>query len=62
MEKYIHNILEDDGPDTIECKEEYNEALINKTEVQILHETMELENNPITEIIETKIDADNLMK
>ena len=42
MEKYMHKILEDDDPDTIECKDEYNEALIHNKEVQIFHKTMEL--------------------
>ena len=37
MEQLIHTILDDDDPDIIECKNNYNEALIHNKEVQILH-------------------------
>ena len=47
----MHNILGSDEPDVIECKDEYNEALIHKKEVQILHETMEGIYNPIKKIM-----------
>ena len=60
MENYMHNILEYDDPDIIECKEEYNEALIHNKEVQILHETTEGINNPIKKVIDDKIDANKL--
>ena len=33
MEKYMHNILEDDDPETVKFKDEYNEALIRNKEV-----------------------------
>ena len=60
MEKYIHNILENDDPDIIECKDEYNETLINNAEFQIFHKTMELETTCKNNILDAKIDADKL--
>ena len=41
MEQYVHTILEDIDPDISECKDNYNEALINNKEVQALHYTLE---------------------
>ena len=41
MEQYVHTILDDDDPDIIEGKDNYNEALINNKEVQALHYTLE---------------------
>ena len=42
IEKYMHNILEDNDPDTIECRDKYKEALTQYKEVQIFHKTMYL--------------------
>ena len=42
MEKYLHNILEDNDPDTVDCKDRYNDALMKNTQLQVIHETMEL--------------------
>ena len=53
MEKFIHNILEDNDHGTIECKDKYNEALINNAELQILHEKMEVENKTMKIILYT---------
>ena len=51
----MHNILEDNDPDTIECKDEYNEALIHNKEVQIFHKTIDLKDNLTKKIMETII-------
>ena len=56
----MHNILEDDDPETIDCKDEYNEALIQNKEVQILHGKMEESNIPINTFMDTTIDAGKL--
>ena len=38
MERYIHNITDADDLDTIESKHDHNSALMNNTELQIIHE------------------------
>ena len=40
----MHNILKDDDPETVDCKYEYNKALIQNKDVQMLHEKMEESN------------------
>ena len=62
MDQYIHTILDNDDPDIIECKDEYNEALIYNKEVQLLHENMEGKNNPIDKPMDTKINVDKSEK
>ena len=41
MEQYGHTILDRDDQEDIECKDNYNEALIHNKEVHILHDKME---------------------
>ena len=41
MEQLIHTILDNDDSDIIECKDNYNEALIHNKEVQTLHKKIE---------------------
>ena len=41
IEQYIHTILDSDDQDIIECKDNYNEALIHNKEVHKLHDTLE---------------------
>ena len=38
MERYIHNITDADDLDTIESKLDHNSALMNNTQLQIIHE------------------------
>lgn len=38
MEHYIHNITDADDLDTTESKLDHNTALMNNTELQIIHE------------------------
>ena len=41
IEQLVHTIQDDDDPDTIECKNNYNEAQLHNMEVQTLHKTLE---------------------
>ena len=43
MEKYLHKIFESDYQDTMESKCDHNEALINNTQLQIIHEGLKAE-------------------
>ena len=43
MEKYLHKILDSDDPETMESKCDHNNALINITQLQIIHEGMKAE-------------------
>ena len=45
MERYIHNITDADDSDTIESKLDHNSALMNNTELQIIHEGIKHELN-----------------
>ena len=56
----MHNILDNDDPDIIECKDEYNEALVHYKEVQALHEHMEGNYKTGEKLRDTKIDAKKL--
>ena len=60
MEKYIHNILEDDDPDTVESKDRYNAVLINNTQLQIFHGNMELNLSVNGIFLNAEINADEL--
>ena len=51
MEQLINTIFNDDDPDIIECKDNYNEELIHNKEVQTLHKNLE---------DETQIDKEKL--
>ena len=48
----MNDILENDKPDVIECKDKYTEALMHNKEVQILHETMEGKCTPTKDILD----------
>ena len=41
IEKYVHTILDSDDQEDIECKKNFNEALIQNREVHILQDKME---------------------
>ena len=43
MEKYLHKILETDNPETMELKCDHNDALINNTQLQIIHKGLKAE-------------------
>ena len=43
IEQLVHTIQDDDDPDTIKCKDNYNKALLHNMEVQTLHKTLEHE-------------------
>ena len=45
MERYIHKITDADDSDTIESKLNHNSALMNNTELQIIHEGFKHELN-----------------
>ena len=38
MERYIHNITDSDDKDTMESKHDHNSALINNTQLHIIHD------------------------
>ena len=52
IEQLVHTIQDANDPDTIECKDNYNEALIHNKEVQTLHKKLEDE----TQIDEEKLE------
>ena len=41
IERYMHTILDSDDQEDIECKDSYNQALIQHRDVYILHDKME---------------------
>ena len=43
MEKYLHKNLDSDDLGTMQSKCDHNDALINNTELQIIHEGMKAE-------------------
>ena len=43
MKKYLHKILDSDDPETMESKCDHNDALINNTQLQIIHEGLKAE-------------------
>ena len=38
MEHYIHNIMDSDDKDTMESKHDHNSALMNNTQLHIIHD------------------------
>ena len=43
MEKYLHKILDSDDQYTMESKWDHHDALINNTQLQIIHEGLKAE-------------------
>ena len=45
MEEYLHKIIDSDDLDTMESKSDHNTALMNNTQLQIIHKGIKQEMN-----------------